>query len=279
MSQSTNQASKQTKNQARSQPKPPPASQAGNATKPAPPPFFTAVVRADICAIVAAGCPFRTAAMYVGCKVAAIAALARHDREFARQLDKAVAHREVILLSYIREASKNSWRAAAWLLEYTVGGRYGGHIPTLDDEVKAEEAEELALLIGNNHRRDEEFADLMPQASTPNAGTGTQHSGFGIPDAARAENPAFEFDIPGFGKLVRDHAAGSDKQSQAAATRVTPASSPSATTTSPSALSSAAVMSESISEQQIAESMKALDELWTARKRDATVSTAQQRMK
>jgi hypothetical protein len=68
--------------------------------------------------------------------------LAKRDAAFAEQVDKSVAQRESILLSQLRESSKRSWRAAAWLLQTTVGGRFGGHVPTLEEEVESEAEEE-----------------------------------------------------------------------------------------------------------------------------------------
>lgn len=100
------------------------------------------VKRAEICALVSSGCSYRTAAKYVGCSVQAISALAKRDGEFAEQLEKAVAQREAILLSHLRESSKRSWRAAVWLLEMTVGGRFGGSVSTLDEEAESEMLDE-----------------------------------------------------------------------------------------------------------------------------------------
>jgi hypothetical protein len=100
-----------------------------------------AVKLAEICALIASGCSYRTAAKYVGCTAAAISMRVKRDPEFAEQLDKAVAQREAILLSHLRESSKKSWRAAAFLLQITVGGRFGGHVPTLEEEAESERLE------------------------------------------------------------------------------------------------------------------------------------------
>jgi outer membrane biosynthesis protein TonB len=106
--------------------------------QPGRPKFLDDIKRAEICALVTSGCSYRTAARYVGCTVQAISALAKRDPAFAEQLDKSVAQREVILLSHLRESSKRSWRATAFLLQKTVGGRFGGHVPTLDEEAEHE---------------------------------------------------------------------------------------------------------------------------------------------
>ncbi len=88
------------------------------------PPILDATKRAEICAMVAAGCTFKTAALYVGCSAAAISVLMSRDASFREQIGRAIAQRESIPLSHLREASKRSWRAAAWLLERTVKGTY-----------------------------------------------------------------------------------------------------------------------------------------------------------
>ncbi len=80
--------------------------------------------RAEICAQLAAGCTFRTAARYVGCTAAAISMLMKRDEEFRWQVNRALAQREIIPLSHIRAASSRAWQAAAWLLERTVKGTY-----------------------------------------------------------------------------------------------------------------------------------------------------------
>lgn len=80
--------------------------------------------RAEICALLAAGCTLRTAANYVGCSVSAISKLKDRDAAFREQVAKALAEREAFPLSKVREACGRSWRAAVWLLERTVGGSY-----------------------------------------------------------------------------------------------------------------------------------------------------------
>jgi hypothetical protein len=86
--------------------------------------ILDATKRAEICAILAAGCTFRNAARYVGCSAGAISMLLQRDESFRAQVDKALADRELIPLSHLRSASGKSWRAAAWLLERTVKGTY-----------------------------------------------------------------------------------------------------------------------------------------------------------
>ncbi len=112
------------------------------------PAILNEVKRAEICAYVAAGCSYRTAAQFVGCTVQAICMLAKREAEFAGQLERAVAQREAVLLAHLRESSRRSWRAAAWLLEKTVGGRYGGkdgpRVETLEEEAERE-AREMVL--------------------------------------------------------------------------------------------------------------------------------------
>lgn len=88
------------------------------------PTIFTEAKRAEICAMLAAGCTFKAAARYVGCSPSAISMLSQRDATFRQQVDRAIAEREIIPLSHLRESSKRSWRAAAWLLERTVKGTY-----------------------------------------------------------------------------------------------------------------------------------------------------------
>lgn len=99
------------------------------------------VKRGEICALLSVGCSYRTAAQYVGCTAAAISMLTKRDAAFAAQVAKAVAQREVTLLSYLRRSAKKSWRATAYMLEMTVGGRYGGRVLSLDEEVENERLE------------------------------------------------------------------------------------------------------------------------------------------
>lgn len=80
--------------------------------------------RAEICAILATGCTFRTAARYVGVTAAAIAMLLKRDESFRVQVDRAIAERELIPLAQVRAAGDRNWQAAAWMLERTVKGTY-----------------------------------------------------------------------------------------------------------------------------------------------------------
>ncbi len=80
----------------------PTANQPAGTNRPGRPPFFTDVVRAEICAVVSTGCSFRTAAQYVGCTVQAIYALVKRDAEFNKQINRALEQREFIPLSQIR---------------------------------------------------------------------------------------------------------------------------------------------------------------------------------
>lgn len=61
-----------------------------------------ATKRAEVCAMLAAGCSFRTAARYVGVTAGAISLLLKRDETFRVQVDKALANREFIPLSQIR---------------------------------------------------------------------------------------------------------------------------------------------------------------------------------
>lgn len=280
--------------QAASQAKPQPST----ANKPGRPPFLTDVKRAEICAVVAAGCSFRTAAKYVGCRVQSISALAERDRVFAAQLDRAVATREIIPLSHIREASKHSWRAAAWLLEKTVGGRYGGDVRTLEEEVEAEKSEDVtAFIVGTQRKCAEEFEEQFgpveraregeeakvnaPAVETPAA---EEPAAEPIVNTAEIEeqSPSDEFSDSMIDEFLRgDFAAEEARQradllaslsgeaepgaklAQAEASMKTP------DTASPKGLKPGVVLSESISPQSILESMQALEASWKQRGMEA----------
>ncbi len=259
-----------------------PPSSANNSPRP---PFFSEVVRAEICSVIAAGCMFRVAARYVGCTVRAIAELKRCDREFARQLDRALVQRELIPLSHIREASKNSWKAAAWLLAHTVGGRYGEHVMTFEEELDAEESEQFSTAMADVQRPssepDAEFGPYEPLANSqgkdPRAGADaeptkvepakteptkvTSHD-----STTSAEETAATFEIPGFGKLVPAQSAASNPNDPTATVkRVPPATTtPATATTRPTPLPPAAFTSDSVGPGQILDSMRALDDLWKA---------------
>ena len=86
--------------------------------------ILDATKRAEICALLAAGCAFRTAARYVGVTAGAISMLLKRDESFRLQVDKALADRELIPLAQVNAASGKSWRAAVWRLERTVKGTY-----------------------------------------------------------------------------------------------------------------------------------------------------------
>jgi hypothetical protein len=80
-------------------------------------------------------------------------------REFADQVDTAVAQAEALHVEVLREASKDDWRAAAWILERrnprdwarqdrtVVTGPGGGPIQTID-VTKLSDDELQALLDG-----------------------------------------------------------------------------------------------------------------------------------
>jgi hypothetical protein len=89
------------------------------------PPILDDVKRAEICALLAAGCSQQVAARYVGVTPAAIRNAARRHRAFHQQLLKAMQTSELDALQTIRAAAPKSWRAAAWLLERTKPQQYG----------------------------------------------------------------------------------------------------------------------------------------------------------
>ncbi|HEY2838461.1 MAG TPA: hypothetical protein VGJ26_04905 [Pirellulales bacterium] len=92
-------------------------------------PLLDETKQREICAILAIGGTRRVAAMYVGCSVSTIARTALRDAEFALRLQRAEADMEVFQLQNIRQASKSSWNAAAWILERRLPERYGKRSP------------------------------------------------------------------------------------------------------------------------------------------------------
>jgi hypothetical protein len=89
------------------------------------PPILDEVKRAEICALLAAGCSQQAAARYVGVSPTAIRNAARREPAFHQQLLKAMQTAELDSLQNIRAAAAKSWRAAAWLLERTKPQQYG----------------------------------------------------------------------------------------------------------------------------------------------------------
>ena len=89
------------------------------------PPILDDVKRAEICALLAAGCSQQVAARYVGVTPAAIRNAAARNRAFHQQMLKAMQTSELDALQTIRAAAPKSWRAAAWLLERTKPQQYG----------------------------------------------------------------------------------------------------------------------------------------------------------
>lgn len=266
----------QTSSQSATQSTPQTNSQSTGQNRAGRPPFFTEVVRAEVCAVVAAGCSYRTAAKYVGCTVAAISALADRDPTFARQLNKAVAQRELIPLSHIREASARSWRAAAWLLQHTVGGRYGEPVPTLEEELAAEAADNVDAVLRSVLPTTADVSAYFEESGEPVG----EHDATATPqNSASTSDAKFEFDLPGFGKLTSEQPLRTNQQPQPAAGKSTPsattptaqltpstsptARTPSAAPAASSALPASAVLSESISPQQVQESLQGVGQLRT----------------
>ena len=95
------------------------------------PPKLDDVKRAEICALLAAGCSQQVAARYVGVTPAAIRNAAHRNRAFHQQMLKAMQTSELDALQSIRAAAPKSWRAAAWLLERTRPQQYGYRNPKL----------------------------------------------------------------------------------------------------------------------------------------------------
>jgi hypothetical protein len=81
--------------------------------------------RREVCALIATGCGFRTAADYVGCSPSTIRREALRNPEFHEQVRNADLRCQLTPLQAIMKAAATNWRAAAWLLERTNPQRYG----------------------------------------------------------------------------------------------------------------------------------------------------------
>ena len=88
------------------------------------PPVLDPQKQHQICTFVAAGCPLHLAAKYVGVSDCTVRRVRKSDPAFKAKLDQALVSCEVVPLTEIRNAAKQSWRAAAWYLERVRPKRY-----------------------------------------------------------------------------------------------------------------------------------------------------------
>lgn len=90
-----------------------------------------ATKKREVIAIFAMGGSRATAALHVGCSAQTITNTAKRDTEFGDEVLKATSQYEILHLSNINAAAKESrhWRAAAWALERTYPDRYGERKP------------------------------------------------------------------------------------------------------------------------------------------------------
>lgn len=100
--------------------------------------------RREICAILAVGGSWATAAQYVGCALTTIRRTAGRDPQFAADLKKASSQCEVAHLHHIQTAAREhkQWRASAWALERLHPDRYGRRKP------RTAPIEHVALMVG-----------------------------------------------------------------------------------------------------------------------------------
>lgn len=94
-------------------------------------PALDATKKREVIAILAMGGHRTTAASYVGCSPRTITNTAKRDPEFGNEVLRATSQYEILHLSNINAAAKESrhWRAAAWALERTYPDRYGQRKP------------------------------------------------------------------------------------------------------------------------------------------------------
>ena len=93
------------------------------------PPVLDPQKQQQICTFVAAGCPLHLAAKYVDVSARTVRRARQGDPAFKAKLDQALVACELVPLTEIRNASKQSWRAAAWYLERVRPKRYVRHRP------------------------------------------------------------------------------------------------------------------------------------------------------
>lgn len=132
----------------------------------------------EICAILAIGGTRCVAARYVGCAESTITRTAQRDPDFALRLERAETDLELFQLQNIRQASKSSWNAAAWILERRLPERYGKRspltIPLADLQAAFDGAMEFVLeALSDEEARetlqakiDEYFANLAAERAT-----------------------------------------------------------------------------------------------------------------
>jgi hypothetical protein len=115
----------------------------------------------EICAILAIGGTRRVAALYVGCSVSTITRTANRDPAFALRLEHAEADMEVFQLQNIRQASKSSWNAAAWILERRLPERYGKRGPHTVPLADLQDAFAGAMELVNEALPNEEMREAL----------------------------------------------------------------------------------------------------------------------
>lgn len=76
------------------------------------------------CNLLLDGFSQRRAARLLGVGIRTIQREIKRNPEFAAQIDNAVRQREINALRHIRQTSRQSWRAAAWLLERSCPAAY-----------------------------------------------------------------------------------------------------------------------------------------------------------
>ena len=80
--------------------------------------------RREICGLVATGYSMSAAAKYIGCDRGTLRREIQRNQEFAERIGRAELEAEYEPLHAIQNASRKSWRAAAWLLERTRPEQY-----------------------------------------------------------------------------------------------------------------------------------------------------------
>jgi hypothetical protein len=108
----------------------------------------------EICALLHSGCTLAAAARYVDCSVLTIQREAGRNEEFREKLRLARYSAELTPIHTLRNAAREDWRAAAWLLERTQPHNYAQRAATAFSPQEVAELLERVCEIIRQETRD-----------------------------------------------------------------------------------------------------------------------------
>lgn len=127
--------------------------------------------RQIVCAILATGGTLDGDARYIGCARSTIERERRRNPIFSQQLDEAEVDGATMPFQLFRDASRSSWRAAAWMLEQSYPERYGrSAIPPSKRaslKLRRELSERLSAKLRESFAKSKPAAPSAPPAQTP----------------------------------------------------------------------------------------------------------------